>query len=174
MTRIAAIVIGLLGLFVMLGADGGIPLPRSIGDWLALASGICWSLSSTIIHERPPIKPLLAAFAFASGAAVLSGVCILTLPTEPLDLSVLTAPTLSITAITGTLWWGISMAGLMWATALLDPARVGILLMSEVLIGAISAAFLAGEPLLLFELIGGALVLSAAILEVYPTNTKRV
>jgi drug/metabolite transporter (DMT)-like permease len=66
------------------------------------------------------------------------------------------------------------MAGLMWATALLDPARVGILLMSEVLIGAISAAFLVGEPLLLFELIGGALVLSAAILEVYPTSTKRV
>jgi drug/metabolite transporter (DMT)-like permease len=172
-TRLAAIVIGLLGLFVMLGADGGVPLPRSIGDWLALASGICWSLSSTIIHEREPIKPLLAAFAFASGAAVLSGVCILALPTQPLDLNALTPPTLLITTVTGTLWWSVSMAGLMWATALLDPARVGILLMSEVLIGALSAAFLVGEPLLPFELIGGALVLSAAILEVWPTNARQ-
>ena len=65
------------------------------------------------------------------------------------------------------------MAGLMWATALLDPARVGILLMSEVLIGALSAAFLVGEPLLPFELIGGALVLSAAILEVWPAKAKQ-
>ena len=94
------------------------------------------------------------------------------LPTQPLNLSVLTAPNLLITAVTGTLWWGVSMAGLMWATALLDPARVGILLMSEVLIGALSAALLVGEPLLPYELIGGALVLSAAILEVWPTKVK--
>jgi len=57
---------------------------------------------------------------------------------------------------------------LMWAAPRLDPARVGILLMSEVLIGTISAAIIAGEHLEVFEIIGGGLVLCAGVLEVWP------
>jgi drug/metabolite transporter (DMT)-like permease len=62
------------------------------------------------------------------------------------------------------------MAALMWAAARLEPARVGILLMAEVLIGTVSAAVLAGEALGAVELIGGALVLAAGVLEVWPVR----
>lgn len=60
----------------------------------------------------------------------------------------------------------------MWATVRLDPARTGILLMSEVLVGAASAALLAGELLDRPKLIGGALVLVAGLLEVCPVKGR--
>lgn len=66
------------------------------------------------------------------------------------------------------------MIGLMWATVRLEPARVGILLMTEVLVGAVSAAVIAQEHLSTPELVGGALVLCAALLEVWPTRADRV
>jgi drug/metabolite transporter (DMT)-like permease len=58
----------------------------------------------------------------------------------------------------------------MWATVRLEPARVGILLMTEVLVGAASAALLAHEHLARLEVIGGALVLCAGVLEVWPAR----
>lgn len=73
----------------------------------------------------------------------------------------------------GGLWWGASVTALMWSAARLDPARVGLLLMAEVLVGAVSAAFLAGERLGPWEIVGGALVVCAGILEVGPMPGRR-
>jgi drug/metabolite transporter (DMT)-like permease len=58
----------------------------------------------------------------------------------------------------------------MWATVRLDPARVGILLMTEVIFGAMTAALFAGETLSRSEVIGGALVILCGLLEVWPTK----
>ena len=74
--------------------------------------------------------------------------------------------------LAGGLWWAASVAALIWAVARLDPARVGILLMAEVLVGAASAALIAGERLSAMELAGGALVLLAGVLEVWPVRRK--
>ena len=58
------------------------------------------------------------------------------------------------------------MIALVWATAYLEPARVGILLMSEVLVGVVSAALFAGETMAGLQWLGGALLISAAVLDV--------
>lgn len=60
-----------------------------------------------------------------------------------------------------------------WAAARLEPARVGILLMSEVLVGVIAAALFAGERLGELEAVGGALVVAAAVMEVWPVHHNR-
>jgi drug/metabolite transporter (DMT)-like permease len=72
--------------------------------------------------------------------------------------------------VTGGVWWGLSIAGLMWAALRLDPARVGILLMPEVIFGAVTAAIFAGETLSISEMVGGALVILCGLLEVWPTK----
>ena len=71
---------------------------------------------------------------------------------------------------TGGIWWGLSIAALMWAALRLDPARVGILLMPEVIFGALTAAIFAGETLSASEMIGGGLVILCGMLEVWPTK----
>ena len=59
----------------------------------------------------------------------------------------------------------------MWATLRLDLARVGILLLLEVIFGALTAAICAGEAPSLSEMICGGLVTLCGLLEMWPTKT---
>jgi drug/metabolite transporter (DMT)-like permease len=166
-TRIAALAVGFAGLLLILGANGQIPVPRGLGEWLALISGILWSVATTGIKAKSDTGPGETAFVSAAGAAL--GTLILAPMLEPLPMLPAHPGQAVLWALAaGGLWWGLSMAGLMWATARLEPARVGILLMAEVLISATSAAFLAGEHLGPLEVAGGALVVLAGVLEVWP------
>jgi drug/metabolite transporter (DMT)-like permease len=175
--RGAALVAGLAGLGLVLGADGGMPLPRNLGDWLGLASGFLWAVATVGIRTRETdLRAGEMAFVFAFGA--LAGTAVLApilapWPGLPQDIALegLALPA-AWTLAGGAIWWGLSMAALMWATARLEPARVGILLMSEVLVGVASAALFAGEPLGRVEMAGGALVILAAILEVWPARGR--
>jgi hypothetical protein len=118
---------------------------------IVVATGVFWGFSWL------PLRTPGALFAALALAPFLSP-----------PPAALTAP-LSATTValaTGGLWWALSIASLMWATVRLDPIRVGILLMSQVRVGAASAAVFAGELLDRPDLIGGALVLCVGILEV--------
>ncbi|MBS8261337.1 DMT family transporter [Roseibium polysiphoniae] len=169
--RIVAIAIGLAGLAVMLSADGELPLPKSAGEWMGLAAGVLWAMATTGIRTKLELKPLDAAFLFALGAVSAALVIAIFLGTWPDEIprdNLLPLTALAFAA--GGSWWVLSVAGLMWAAVRLEPTRVGILLMMEVIVGAGSAAILAGEHLDRLEIAGGALVLCAGILEVWPTR----
>ena len=169
--RVVAILVGLLGLGVMLSAEGDLPLPRGLGEWMALIAGLMWSFATTGMRSRAELPPLVAAFVFAIGAALVAlGTALWLEPWRGLPGD--WAPTLGLAFVTGALWWGASIASLMWAAVRLEPARVGILLMSEVIVGAGSAALLAGEHLHPLEIAGGALVILAGALEVWPTGAR--
>lgn len=170
--RLIAIVVGLTGLAVMLGGDGQAPLPRGAGEWMSLAGGVLWSFSTTGIRAKPDLSPVPAAFVFALGAAFATLALAPLLGPLPTLAAGDTPKAVGLALATGGLWWGASMAGLMWATMRLDPARIAILLMTEVLAGALSAAFLANEPLRPAEMLGGAMVLCAGMLEVWPIRVR--
>lgn len=171
--RLCAIFAGIAGLAVMLSAGGQVPLPEGLGEWMALLAGMLWAVTTTGIRLRPEVAPLTAGFVFTLSAALTSLALAPILVPWP-DIRALENPiALALVAIgTGALWWGTAMAALMWAAARLDPSRVGILLMAEVLIGAATAAIWAGETLSRAELIGGALVLMAGVLELSPPNRR--
>lgn len=135
-----------------------------------MRGGALWAVATTVMRVRPPLPPIEAAFVFALGAAIAAGGLAPLPGPAPGDVEVASAAMWALLA--GALWWGPAMALLMWAATQLEPARVGILLMSEVLIGAASAALIAGEVLSAPELIGGALVLCAGVLEVWPVQRR--
>lgn len=164
--RLLAMVSGLAGLALMLGGGGGVPVPRGLGEWMSLIGGVLWSFSTTGIRVRMGLDPLSSAFVFALGAVAASLPMAALLAPLPVGSALDWSETALLALLTGGLWWGVSLAGLMWAAMRLEPARVSILLMSEVLVGAASAAVLAGEWLRPLELVGGALVLAAGMLEV--------
>jgi drug/metabolite transporter (DMT)-like permease len=168
--RLIAIAVGLLGLVVMLGANGAVPVPRTLGEWMGLTAGILWSVATTGIRARPALAPVPSAFVFALGATVATLLLAPLLEPWPATPTGSAGTALAVALGAGGLWWGLSIASLMWATVRLEPARVGILLMIEVLVGAASAALLAGEHLSPLEMLGGALVLGAGVLEVWPVH----
>jgi drug/metabolite transporter (DMT)-like permease len=168
--RLVAIAVGLAGLFIMLGGDGGVPVPDNLGEWMAFVGGLIWAFATAGMRLKSDVAPAQAAFLFALGAAVTSllfAPFLEPLPVVALD-DVLNMSVLVV--LTGGLWWGFSIAALMWAAVRLDPARVGILLMTEVVFGAVTAAIFAGERLSASEMIGGALVILCGLLEVWPTK----
>lgn len=168
--RLVAIAVGLAGLFIMLGGDGGVPVPGSLGEWMAFLGGLIWAFATAGMRVKSDVTPLPSTFLFALGASLAS------LAIAPFlePLPIIDPPNLSRVALyvllTGGLWWVLSIAALMWATVRLDPARVGILLMTEVVFGAVTAAVFAGESLSTNELVGGAMVIICGLLEVWPTK----
>ena len=172
--RIVAIFIGIAGLLVMLSAGGTLPIPRGVGEWMSLIAGILWAVGTTGIRVRSDLGVIPATFVFAIGAT-LAGLALAPFfePFPTLSLRDNGVGLLSLALATGVLWWGVSLAALMWATMRLDPARVGILMQTEVIVGAVSAALLAGEHLATLEIIGGGMVVAAGLLEVWPVGRGR-
>ncbi len=172
--RIVAIFIGIAGLLVMLSAGGTLPMPRGVGEWMSLIAGILWAVGTTGIRVKSDLGVIPATFVFAIGAT-LAGLALAPFfePLPSLSLGESGAGLLGLALATGVLWWGVSLAALMWATMRLDPARVGILMQTEVIVGAVSAALLAGEHLAALEIIGGGMVVAAGLLEVWPVGRGR-
>ncbi len=172
--RVAALLAGVAGLVLMLGADGTVPLPRGLGEWLGLASGFFWAVASIGIKVKATAGPGESTFLFAVGA--LLGGLVLAPGLAPLpDLAGLAEPgKVGLWVVfAGALWWAGSIVCLLWATTKLEPARVGILMISEVLVSVASAALIAGEYLSFTELLGGTLVLVAGVLEFLPARKRR-
>ena len=172
--RVLVLVFGLAGLAVMLGAEGAVPIPRSLGEWLGLASGFCWAVASTGLRIRPPVPPVSGAFVFVSGSFI-GGLVLAPLLAPMPDVAAIEAlGKLALwVLLTGALWWAAMLIGLMWAAPQLEPARTGILLMVEVPVAAVSAAIIVGEHLTAVQMIGGALVVIAGLLEVVPARKRR-
>lgn len=168
--RYAAIGCGLVGIgLVLRGSHGGLPLPHALGDWLGLASGLLWSVAATGIRVHSRTRPAETNFVFCAGGAAMALVLVLALAGAPPRVAPAAwGAALGWTLLIGGLWWAASLTAFMWATQRLEPARVGILLMSEVLVGAVSAALLAAEPFGPLLAAGAVLVIAAGVLETVP------
>lgn len=169
--RFVAVLIGITGLSVLLGAGGEAPVPRGLGEWMSLAGGVLWSVSTTMIRVRRPVTAAEAAFMFAFGASIACIIVSLFLQDARLSPTGNAVETVIIIVFTAFLWWTFSMMALLWAATQIDPTRVSLLLMSEVLVGAATASLIAGEHLQTQEMIGGGLVLLAGLLEVLPQKS---
>ncbi len=165
--RLGVLILAFLGLYVILGTDTGWPLPRNLGDVLALLSGIFWAAGSFGIlqAQRVPIWPQIISFLIGSLViSVLSSWLIGDWPAltvTPAQLAHLGLFLAFFIALALPMFW-LTLA----PARILTPARVGILLMSEVVVGAVSALLLSGQPFGFPELIGTILIILAALVEV--------
>ena len=171
LARLVTIVLGFSGLMVILGADGGLPLPRNMGDWLGLASGMVWAVASVGIRKGIEVGEVENIFAFLIGGVAMSAVLPLALmpdmvfAIEPVTIDVVVVVPLLVTI--GVVWFIVGMALLMWGNKQIDPGRVGILMMSEVLVAVATAAVLLDdEPFGWRQVIGGGLIIAAAVIDI--------
>lgn len=166
--RLIALVMGLSGLFVVLGSDTGIPLPRNAGDVMALLSGIVFAISSMQIRQMPKISTFEHTFAFFFYGTIMA-YAITWVPIEGLgvapDWSVI-EPLLPWLFVVGAGFMIPSMCGILWGSERLDPGRFAILLQMEAVVGIASAALLANEPFGTPEVMGTFLIVGAALVDV--------
>jgi drug/metabolite transporter (DMT)-like permease len=171
--RILAVIAGLAGAVVVLGFEGGFPQPRSLGDWAGLGCGVAFAFAAAVarkVGEDVGLESTLATFPVA---AIFALPAIALIPevgatSAPVlftgDLSV---PALVLAVAAIAVFWLLPQTWFfLWGAARLDPARVSILLMFELVSAAASASFLTDEPFGLREIAGCALIGTAALMEI--------
>ena len=129
-TRVAALVLGILGLIVILNT-GPWPVPDNTGDWIALLSGVAWGYGTVRLHSQKTVPICESLFAYFAGGLTVALVVIM-LPLSEFapfpDLHEVTRllPWITLIAIGIIL---VSMFLVYWGALRLSPARVGLLLM---------------------------------------------
>lgn len=167
LSRLAALLMAIAGLLIVLGVGETVPIPRTAGDWFALLSGMLWAYGSLKAYQLGSTNTFEQIAAFVFGSLIVTAGMMIGLP----DLF---AAGTTVSEAVVHLPWGllISLYVLpmlfltVWPASLLTPGRVGLLLMSDVVIGVLSAAFFAGEPFSWREALGSALIIGAAAVEV--------
>ena len=165
-SRLAALVLGLGGLWVVLGGESGLPLPRNAGDWCALAAGITWAFGTLRVHQDAAVSPIAHTAALFVGGTVVIAIIAL-LPALEAPVPAVTTPAAAIVLAVAVLSV-LSAGGILWGARLISPGRAGLLLMMEVITGLASAALLAGEPFGVVQVVGSTLIVAAALAEVLP------
>ena len=170
-SRLTALALGLGGLWVVLGGESGVPLPRNPGDWCALIAGVMWAFGTLRVHQDSTISPIAhTASLFVGGAVVIAIISLLPAMAGPAP--VVTAQAAVIILIL-TVLSVVSAWGILWGARFISPGRAGLLLMMEVITGLASAAVLAGEPFGMTQAIGSMLIVAAALVEVLPAAGRR-
>lgn len=165
--RWLAMAIAILGMLVIFHVDSGIPLPENPGDWVALASGFLWSVASILLRADKTSVALDLLIHNFIWSALIAMVLLLTFgsglaASPPLSVYLAELPWLVPTVLT------VVMTGVytsMWGTPKLNPGLVGLLFMTEISVGAATAALWAGEPFGWREVIGIVLISGAGMLE---------
>jgi len=166
--RMLGVAMGLGGMLVVFW-DGGIPLPESLADGMALAGGVSWALAFALL-ARPGMQEKTFGLLFTT---------MIMLPPQLYLLALLPGPRAEAMALTG----GGSMAMAAWLAAFaflwllpaillslygasrLHAAQAALLFMMEVVIAISSAALLIDEPFGLREMLGATLIVGASLLE---------
>ena len=169
--RWAAIFSGLAGL-ALIASGGSNAATLNIGDLFALFSGISWAIGAAMIKRfnQTPV-PSIVTFQifftciFALLLASLVGKVALPAVSTIVDLSPIIL-TFSFIVVLPT------SAAIFWAQKFLFPGRVGLLMMSEVLVAIVSASILLPEESMsIIEWAGATLIICACLIEVF-SNSK--
>lgn len=169
--RLIALALALAGLFSTLGGPEVFTTPLSATDLLALSSGFAFALNNVAIRAGHSLPDTVRAAAVFAGCAFIS-LGFMAWNAQPL-------PTLAAVHA-----WALVALGLAWVlpgmlatfygVARLDAGRAAILLLSELVVGVFSAVWIGGEHLSLNELVGGALILTAAVIEARTESSAQI
>lgn len=166
--RWVAMAVGFLGLAIML-LDGSSSSTDGFnrGDVAAILAGVLWGFGTVMVRKSPQISAIDIVPAQYFFAVVVSGLFLLW-ETDPIVIPTTRQWLDAMPYLVG--FYVIIMLPSLYicirCSQILSPGRVGILMMSEVLVAGISATLLAGESLTSQELIATTLILCAGALEV--------
>jgi drug/metabolite transporter (DMT)-like permease len=167
--RIFSILVAVIGLVLLLtDLNNSESTKLNIGDLFGFLSGIFWAIGATIINRWPnaPTLPLTTIVYVAT--TILSVLFAIFLYQDPM-------PNMGIiedSFLTAAIWSIIILLPGFWiifrVSQLLFPGRVGILMMSEVVVAIVSARILVPEETMAFlQWLGAGAILFAGVIEVF-------
>ena len=140
------------------------PVPQGSADWLAIGGGFSFAVTNALLRKyghTPPASRMLAMF---GGSGLMAGLAALL----GMSLQVVPAPALQTAGLP--VFLGLSLAFMVSNTALqygaarLAAATTAIVMLTEILFASLSAALLGAAQFTPRIVLGGSLVVLAALL----------
>jgi len=161
---LATLVVAMVGALLMLwNPQLGFPWPQDQADWLAISAGIGFSFSNVAVRRLKHIPVIIKAAVTWWGVVVVAGIWILFTQA-------------SIPAISSDAWVGVVVLGgigvfgaslaLIYGVEKMPVHRSAVILLFELVAGAVSSQLLTNEIVSTIEWFGGALIVLAAYLSV--------
>lgn len=158
--------LSLLGAFIMLydfsGQAGALPLPRNTAEWIALSSGMGFSLTNVITRKSTHLTVRTKSF------AVWVGVFVMAILFMPFVKGAIPAPSyfsvnnwlvmllIAILVIVATLV-------VQYGVTIVTATRASVLFLFELVVAAVASYYLAHEVMTWNEWLGGGLIVIAAV-----------
>ena len=161
LTRSARITLGLalVGALIMLwDTEMGVPWPQGEADWLALSSGFAFALANVLIRKMHDVEIWVKTVSTWFGAVALASVWILIagIPLPEVESGVVIGA-LSI----GAIGMVVMTLVVLYGVTHMPAHRSAVILLFELVVGAVSAQLLTDEHVMLNEWIGGLLIVLA-------------
>jgi drug/metabolite transporter (DMT)-like permease len=164
----ARVAMALAGAAVVLWpADGGLPLPRSLPDWLGVIGGFSFALNNVMLRREAHQPEAARALAMFFGGAAVAGVLAVVLSAQG---TVALPPAPAWGWVAGVLALAVFFLGgnlaLQYGASRLPANVTAVVMLTEVLFASVSAVLLGAGQITPALALGGALILGAALLSV--------
>lgn len=163
--RVLAIGLAAFGMLTIFGLGLTFPVPRNAGDWLGLAAGFFWAVTMVRLRcdeERSSVDLTVGFFIWS--LIIATGTAMMLAPLSVPSVAQ-TMPVLPLLLIFMVLFVVPGTYASLWAPKFLSPGLASLLLMTEIVVGAISAALLSDEPFGSRETIGVLMIAGASLVE---------
>lgn len=160
--RLIAVIVCLLGAFVILDVWHVSWQGINWVDGLAIGAGMALAATNILFRFTQHI-PLMSkvTFSFIGCTVIMGGFLITSTATSPLPHN----GAIPWVIAYGAIWLTLITIGTQWAVTRMEAGRSAIILVMELVVAVVSVALLTSAELKIHEMIGGLMVISAALLE---------
>lgn len=156
------VVFAVIGAIIMLWDPSmGLPVPRDHADWLALSSGFGFAVTNVCVRKAQQVSVAIKTVTAWVGSATVAG-CLALLMGIALPATDTTPIYLAL--LFGAIVMVIMTLSVQYGVTHMPVYRSAIILLFELVVGAVSAYVLTKEKIELQEWFGGGLVVMAAYL----------
>ncbi len=161
-----AVALALAALGIMLIFRGDVSLANwTIGDVMALLSGVCWAVGSTLVFSGKDVGARTIALFGCTGALTI-GLLMLLFTGASVPAPQNTAQTAGLLTLSGTLYIAPVLIATLWSARRLNPTTLSFLLTGEIISGVATSAMFLNEPFGWPETLGSCVIIGAALVEI--------
>jgi drug/metabolite transporter (DMT)-like permease len=153
------------GAIIMLWDESiGLPWPRDVSDWLAVSSGFAFALSNVFVRRMQVVGAWLKSAMTWLGVVVIAGLWIASSRTA---VPAVDASTVLFAVLLGLGGFLAMTLSLQYGVARMPLHRSAVIVLFELVVGAVSSLLLTDETISSREWLGGGMIVAAAWLSAH-------
>jgi len=156
------------GAFIILGGFDALAGTPGWIDLIALLSGLLFAMNNLVFRAAAAVPVTSKIAVMFYGCFALASL-LLAMGTEPMPYDVNSGAWLAL-LFYALFWLLVANIGSQWGVTHMEAGRSSIIIIMELITAVVSATLIAGERMSAWEMIGGVLILAAALIEALRTK----